>query len=190
MSVTDRLHAIDRRQQRTRALGFAAAVVKKFGDDQAGQLAALIAYYAFVSIFPLLLVLVTVLGFVLQGDPGEQQSIARRRARAVPRLRDTAATTAIADGSGVALAWHRRLAARRLGIIGAAQNAFNQIWHVPFKDRPDFLPRLRSLGMLPSSARSRSSRPPPPAWCGTAHIASGDRRDGVLVASRSTSRCS
>ena len=50
-------------------------MIKKFGDDQAGQLAALIAYYGFVSLFPLLLVLVTVLGFVLQGDPGEQKRV-------------------------------------------------------------------------------------------------------------------
>jgi len=41
-------------------------VRKKFSDDQAGNLAALIAYYGFVSIFPLLLVLVTVLGIVLE----------------------------------------------------------------------------------------------------------------------------
>jgi len=54
---------------------FVAAVYKKFTDDQAGQLAALVSYYAFVSIFPLLLVLVTILGFVLQGDPREQQKI-------------------------------------------------------------------------------------------------------------------
>ena len=43
MSLTDRLHALDRTQQRHRRLSFAAAVVKKFGDDGAGQLAALIA---------------------------------------------------------------------------------------------------------------------------------------------------
>ena len=72
MSVSDRLRALDRRQQQSRRIGFVAAVIKKFGDDQAGQLAALISYYAFVSLFPLLLVFVTILGFVLQGDPDEQ----------------------------------------------------------------------------------------------------------------------
>ena len=46
MSITDRLHALDRRQQRSPRIGFLAAVIKKFGDDQAGQLAALISYYA------------------------------------------------------------------------------------------------------------------------------------------------
>ena len=54
---------------------FLAAVFKKFSDDQAGQLAALISYYAFISLFPLLLVFVTILGFILQGDPTEQKKI-------------------------------------------------------------------------------------------------------------------
>ena len=44
------------------------AVIRKFGNDQAGSLAALIAYYAFFSIFPLLLVFTTILAFVLQGN--------------------------------------------------------------------------------------------------------------------------
>ena len=48
---------------------------KKFGDDQAGNLAALIAYYAFVAIFPLLLVLVTVLDIVLKNDPALQHKL-------------------------------------------------------------------------------------------------------------------
>ena len=54
------------------------AVVRKFGDDQGGNLAALVAYYAFFSLFPLLLVFVTILGFVLQGDPGAQRSVESR----------------------------------------------------------------------------------------------------------------
>ena len=41
-------------------------MVRKFGNDQAGSLAALVAYYAFFSLFPLLLVFVTVLGYVLE----------------------------------------------------------------------------------------------------------------------------
>ncbi len=75
MTIGERLRALDRAQQRSPRLSLLAAVIKKFTDDQAGQLAALIAYYGFVSLFPLLLVLVTVLGFILQGDPGEQRRI-------------------------------------------------------------------------------------------------------------------
>ena len=41
------------------------AVFKKFGEDKAGYLAALVAYYGFFSLFPLMLVMVTVLGYVL-----------------------------------------------------------------------------------------------------------------------------
>ena len=55
MSVADRL---DRLQRRHPALGYPIAVIYKYVDDQGGYLAALIAYYAFVSVFPLLLLLV------------------------------------------------------------------------------------------------------------------------------------
>ncbi len=149
MSLTDHLHALDRRQQRSSGLGFLVAVIKKFGDDQAGQLAALISYYAFVSLFPLLLVFVTILGFVLQGDPDEQHKILDGTLGQVPIIRDQVevhslkgSTTALVIGIVLAL-----LAG--MGITNAAQNAFNRIWAVPYKHRPDFLhSRLRSLGML------------------------------------------
>jgi membrane protein len=149
VSVTDGLQALDRRQQRSTWLGFVVAVIKKFGDDQAGQLAALISYYAFVSLFPLLLVFVTILGFVLQGDPDEQQKILNGTLGQVPIIRDqlklhslTGSTTALVVGIVLAL-----LAG--MGITNATQNALNRIWSVPYKHRPDFLhARLRSLGML------------------------------------------
>ena len=64
------LRAVDEYQQKHAWLAFPVAVWKKFGDDQAGNLAALIAYYAFASLFPLLLVLVTVLDIVLRSNPG------------------------------------------------------------------------------------------------------------------------
>ena len=63
--ATRALRAADALQQRHAWLALPVAVWKKFGDDQAGNLAALIAYSAFVAIFPLLLVLVTVLDIVL-----------------------------------------------------------------------------------------------------------------------------
>src|SRR5437870_4011296 len=76
MGAIDRpLKAIDDVQQRRRWLAFPFAVLKKFGDDQAGNLAALIAYYGFFSLFPLLLVFVTVLGYVLRGHPALLASI-------------------------------------------------------------------------------------------------------------------
>jgi uncharacterized BrkB/YihY/UPF0761 family membrane protein len=68
--IDDLVDGADRVQRRRPMLAFVVAVWKKFGDDRAGQLAALIAYYAFVAIFPLLLVLDTVLTIVLRHDPG------------------------------------------------------------------------------------------------------------------------
>lgn len=141
----------DEFQQAHLALGFPLAVVKKFGDDQAGNLAALIAYYGFFSLFPLLLVLVTVLGFVLSGNASLQHDILNSTFAQFPIIGDQLKTNVHSlNGSGVALV---------IGIVGtlygglgvcnAAQNAFNRVWHVPMTERPGFLPRtLRSLLLL------------------------------------------
>jgi len=149
MSLGDRLSEIDRAQQRTRGVRFIAAVVKKFSDDQAGQLAALVSYYAFVSIFPLLLVMVTVLGFVLQGNPSEQQRILNGTLGQFPILRDQLKLHSL-KGSAIALAVGIVVSLLAgLGVTNAAQNALNRIWDVPIKHRPNFLyARLRGLGTL------------------------------------------
>ena len=55
----------DRFQQRHTVLAFPWAVVQKFGNDQAGGKAALMAYYGLFALFPLLLLLATILGFAL-----------------------------------------------------------------------------------------------------------------------------
>jgi YihY family inner membrane protein len=149
MSLTDKLKALDHRQQQHRRVSFVAAVVKKFIDDQAGQLAALIAYYGFVSLFPLLLVLVTILGFVLQGDPGEQHKIVNGALGEFPLISDELHLRSLTgSGIGLAIGVLGSLLAG-MGITGATQNAFNRIWSVPFKHRPNFIfAHLRGLRML------------------------------------------
>jgi membrane protein len=143
------LKAFDRFQQRHPALGIPVAVARKFSDDDAGHGAALIAYYAFVSIFPLLLIFTTILGFVLQDSPHAQASILDTALADIPVVGAQIRTQSL-HGSGVALA---------VGIVGtivsglgvtlAAQNAFNQVYAVPRRERPDFLrSRLRGLGTL------------------------------------------
>lgn len=124
-------------------------MIKKFGDDQGGQLAALIAYYAFVSLFPLLLVFVTVLGFVLQGDPSEKRTIENSTLGKVPIIEDQLKLHSL-SGSTAALVLGIVLALLAgMGITNATQNALNRMWAIPFRRRPDFLhERLRSLGML------------------------------------------
>jgi membrane protein len=149
MSLDERLQVVDRFQQRHRRLSFVAAVAKKFGDDQAGQLAALISYYAFVSLFPLLLVFVTILGFVLEGNPGLREEIETGALGQFPIVGDQLKLHSL-SGSTVALAVGLVGALLAgMGVTNAAQNAFNRIWDVPFKHRPNFLlARLRSLGTL------------------------------------------
>jgi YihY family inner membrane protein len=143
------VRAFDRRQQRHRWLAIPVAVVKKFGDDQAGGLASLIAYYAFFSLFPLLLVFVTVLGFVLQGDTHLQHSVSNSVLRQFPiigrevsRHQLQGHTVALVIGIVAAL-W------AGLGVTQAAQNAFDRLWAVPFKARGDFLDkRLRGFALV------------------------------------------
>ncbi len=149
MSLGERLRALDHRQQGAPRLSFIVAVIKKFGDDQAGQLAALISYYAFVSLFPLLLIFVTVLGFILQNDPAERERILNGALGQIPLIRDQLKLHSL-KGSPTALAIGivGSLVAG-MGITNASQTAFNRIWHVPFKHRPNFIfGRLRGLGML------------------------------------------
>src|SRR6201991_363339 len=66
---------LDRLQRRNRAAGLVIAVIYKYLDDQGGYLAALITYYGFVSLFPLLLLFTTGLGVVLKGRPDLQAQV-------------------------------------------------------------------------------------------------------------------
>jgi len=151
MSLADRLQTLDRLQQRHRWLSFPAAVIKKFGDDEAGRLAALIAYYGFVSLFPLLLVLVTVLGFVLEGNPKTQASVLHSTLGQFPIIGDQLQRNihSLKGSPGALAIGVAGLLFGGLGIVGATQNAFQQVWHIPRKHRPSFLAwRLRGLGLL------------------------------------------
>ena len=65
----------DRLQRKHGVLGFPYAVVKKYGDDEGGRQAALITYYGFLSIFPLLLLGVAVLSRVLEDHPDLRQQL-------------------------------------------------------------------------------------------------------------------
>ncbi len=149
--VRERIRKLDSLQQRAPRLGFAVAVFKKFEDDHAGRLGALIAYYGFFSLFPLLLVFVTVLGFVLQGDPSAQESVVHSALGQFPIIGTQLQSNVHSmKGSFVSLAIGTvgSLLAG-LGVAGATQNAFNEIWKVPAKQRLGFIGwRLRGLGML------------------------------------------
>jgi uncharacterized BrkB/YihY/UPF0761 family membrane protein len=139
----------DRFQQAHTGWAIPMAVIRKFGNDQAGNLAALMAYYAFFSIFPLLLVFTTILGLVLQGNTTLYDDVQNSVLGHFPGidLQEHALT-----GSVPALIIGLLVATwGGLGVTNAAQNAFDRVWAVPFKDRPDFIhSRLRGLLLLVS----------------------------------------
>jgi YihY family inner membrane protein len=146
MDVLRPVRAFDRRQQAHRWLAIPVAVAKKFADDQAGGLAALVAYYSFFSVFPLLLVFVTILGFVFHGNPSVQHSITNSVLGHFPIIgKEIQAkqlhglTVSLVIGLLVTL-W------AGLGVTQAAQNAFDKVYAVPIKERSGFLERrLRGL---------------------------------------------
>jgi membrane protein len=136
-------------QQRHKGLAIPVAVFKKFGNDQSGNLAALIAYYGFFSLFPLLLVFTTVLGFVLRDNPSAQHSVEQSVLGRFPIIGNSIHLHAL-TGSVPALVFGLLTALwAGLGVTQASQNAFDRVWAVPFKDRPNFVQsRLRGLGLL------------------------------------------
>jgi YihY family inner membrane protein len=143
--------AFDRLQRRRRVLAITFAVIKKFSDDQAGNLAALIAYYGFFSLFPLLLAFTSLLGFVLQGHPEIERSIVDSALGQIPLIgAEIGRQGAHLRGSGLGVVIG--LVGTILGGLGvtlAAQNAFNAVYAIPFRERPNFLlSRLRGLGAL------------------------------------------
>ncbi len=136
---------IDGVQQRNRGISVIFGVVKKFGDDNAGTLVGSLAATAFGSIFPLLLLLFTVLGLVLNSHAGLRADVLHSTLRQFPIIgtdlgnnikvlhRDSAVGLTVGI---VGLVW---------GSLGLAQNGIftmEQIWNLPGVDRPNYLKRL------------------------------------------------
>jgi membrane protein len=144
------LRAADEFQQRHAWLGFPVAVWKKFGDDQAGSLAMLVAYLAFVSIFPLMLVLVTVLDIVLRNNPDLQHRLVESTLSQYPVIGQHLSNISPLHQSGLPLVVG--LVGTFLGGLGVAnamQNALNTAWEIPYTRRPGFpWSWLRSMGLI------------------------------------------
>ncbi len=137
---------VDRVQKRTAVTGVAVATFKKFSEDQTTNLAAMIAFWAFFSVFPLFLVLVTVLGWVLPAS--DKNNVLNHVATMFPLLDPQSikglngSLWALVLGAVTAL-WSG------LGVVRTAQTAFNSVWEVPMHERPGFVNQvLRSVAVL------------------------------------------
>jgi YihY family inner membrane protein len=147
MTTTER---VDRFQRRHPGAGFPIAVLYKFSDDDGHFLAALITYYGFLALFPLLFLLSTALGLVLRGNPELQQQVLDSVLRELPVIgpqlgspeRLGGGVTGLVVGTLVALYGGT-------GLGQALQHTMNTAWAVPRHHRPDPIrSRGRSLGLL------------------------------------------
>jgi membrane protein len=140
---------VDRLQQRHAVLGFPYAVVRKYGDDGGGREAALITYYGFLSIFPVLLLGVTIVSEVLTRNPDLRHEIVL--AIVPPSLQSTVESgVAALPTSRVALAAGAiGLLLAGTGVVFSAYQTLNHVAAVPFRQRPGFVSRyVRAVGAL------------------------------------------
>lgn len=145
------LGRLDRWQQHHPPIAFPVAVVRKFADDRASRHAVRIAYYAFFSVFPLLLAFVSIVGLVLQDDPSRRDDILNSAYAEMPvvgpLVRSDIGTI---GGSGVALAVGIGFALwAGLGITLALGQALDATWNVaPVEQLGYVARRVRGLAML------------------------------------------
>ncbi len=133
------LGAVDRFQQRWPVIGFPVAVWSKFNDDQAGNLAALISYYAYAALLPLLLILVTVLNIVLRNHPTLRADLLQSAISQYPVMAQIKANLGSVPGTGPALVIGSvLLLLGAAGVARAMQNALCVVWDIPKEQRPGF----------------------------------------------------
>lgn len=142
--------SIDRTQRRVPILGVPLAVVYKFFDDQGNYLAAVLTFYAFFAIFPLMLLASSILGFVLQGYPQLEQQALNSALAQFPIIGDEIGRPDGLQGSVGAIVFGGLGAL--YGAVGlglALQNVQATAWAVPRNIRTHpVLTRINSLFLL------------------------------------------
>jgi YihY family inner membrane protein len=143
-NVVDRvLDRVDAVQRRVPPLAVVHAVAKKHGEDRGGQLAMLLAYKGFFSLFPLLLAFVTTLGLVLRDNDELREDLIDSTLASVPVI-----GTEIVDGAGslegsvVVLVGSILVSLwAGLGLLDMLQESLNTVWDVRVVDRPPWIQR-------------------------------------------------
>ena len=149
MDVMGPVRRFDAYQQKRKWLALPMAVVKKFGDDHGGNLASLDAWYGFFSLFPLLLVFATILGYVLAGDPSTRESVEHAVQSQFPAIGSSLPLKSISGSVFALVVGVLTSVWAGLGVTTVSQTALDTVWAVPYKNRPNFIKsRLRGLGLL------------------------------------------
>ncbi|MCB0990931.1 MAG: YihY/virulence factor BrkB family protein, partial [Acidimicrobiales bacterium] len=145
------MDVIDRVQRRRKPTAFVVGVLKRFAEDRGVQLGALIAYYGLLSIFPLMVVLLTVAGFVFDSRPDLRADLERTVLQQFPTMGPTIRqNTQAIRGNFVSLVLGLAGAVwAGLAAVNAAEVALNGIYNVARHERPNPIKRrLKSLRML------------------------------------------
>ena len=139
----------DRFQRQHGVFGFPYAVIKKYGDDDGGREAALITYYGFLSIFPLLLLGVAILSKVLASDPELRQRLITEIVP--PKLQPTIeqSLARLPTSTVPFIAGLIGLLFAGTGVVFSAYQTLNNVAAVPRRVRAGFFPRyIRVFVML------------------------------------------
>jgi membrane protein len=134
------LRRVDNWQQRHRWTAVTYAVIKKYGDDSAGQQAALLTYYGFLALFPLLLVLSTLTSLLATSHPALQHDIVDATTRYFPVLGAQLSNhinTLHKNGLAMVVGLVFTLYGAR-GVADAFRRGVQHIWRVPESERLTF----------------------------------------------------
>ena len=144
------LARLDRWQQHHPVAAVAWAVQRKYSNDNASVLVVALGWYGFTAIYPLLLVITTVLGFVGVRALGAGVVSTLHHFPVIGGQFSLAKGADTLHGSPIGLAVGLvGLIYGAQGVTQTAQASVNRAWNVPYADRPGYLPRLaRSLGAL------------------------------------------
>jgi membrane protein len=149
MDVKAPLRRFDEFQQRRPVLALPLGVFKKYGEDEGGSMVSLISYRAFFSLFPLLLLMTTILGFVLAGNEELRKEVVNSTLSQFPIIGNQLRGGTL-KGSGVALAVGLvGSVLAGLGVVLQTEQTFNRCWGVPKHAERGFVgSRLRGIGLL------------------------------------------
>ena len=146
------LDRIDGFQQRHRATAMVVATVVKWSEDRAGRLSDLLAYSAFLAVFPLLLVLLTLVEVLLYGHPGAQNDVVDAALRQFPDMGNELqhnVTGLTGRNTALLVILFLWLVFGSLRLSRSAQGMMATAWSVPRDDLPTFARWLpRALGFL------------------------------------------
>ncbi len=144
-----RLRHLKERVRETPFIGTAMIIQKRHGEHAAGQFAAAIAYFGFVSLFPLLLIGLAIAGFLLD-DPQLQSRLTTAMTRAVPGIRAALGenlSALVRDRAAIGVLGFVGLILSGLRVVGSAKVATTRVFEL--EDEANLVEqKLRSLAAL------------------------------------------